>query len=199
MLKKTFLIFAILTFITSISLQNHVFLEMEQEREMMPESLRECPFNYTVRTGDTLMVIAHKFNSTIEELTRINNLEDPNVIKIGDKLTIPCTLGREDSSRRNMTIGAVGAEREEEPEHRNITETTREEEETKCPFTYSVKENDTIESIAQEFNLKPEDLISHNNLTLPATISQGMSLNIPCPSEERTLPMSETSRNETSS
>ena len=43
---------------------------------------------YLVEAGDTLAMIAKKFNCTIEELQRWNKIEDANKIDIGQKLII---------------------------------------------------------------------------------------------------------------
>ena len=44
---------------------------------------------YIVRQGDTLWKIAKKFNSTVEEIARMNGIEDTNKIDVGEKLYIP--------------------------------------------------------------------------------------------------------------
>ena len=44
---------------------------------------------YIVRQGDTLWKIAKKFNSTVEEISRMNGIEDTNKIDVGEKLYIP--------------------------------------------------------------------------------------------------------------
>ena len=44
---------------------------------------------YIVRSGDTLWQIAKKFNSTVEEIARMNGIEDANKIDVGKKLYIP--------------------------------------------------------------------------------------------------------------
>lgn len=44
---------------------------------------------YVVQTDDTLWKIAKKYNTTVENLAKINNIEDPNSINIGQKLIIP--------------------------------------------------------------------------------------------------------------
>lgn len=44
---------------------------------------------YVVQHGDTLWKIAKKYGTTIDDLIKINNVEDFDAIKIGDKLIIP--------------------------------------------------------------------------------------------------------------
>ena len=46
---------------------------------------------YTVKKGDSLYSIAQKFNTTVENIKRANNLAS-NLLSIGQKLKIPSTL-----------------------------------------------------------------------------------------------------------
>jgi hypothetical protein len=43
---------------------------------------------YTVKAGDTLTSIAERFNTTVERLQRLNDIEDPSVIEPGQVLLI---------------------------------------------------------------------------------------------------------------
>jgi LysM repeat protein len=44
---------------------------------------------YTVRSGDTLSGIAARHNTTWQELARTNNIQNPNLIRPGQQLTLP--------------------------------------------------------------------------------------------------------------
>ena len=44
---------------------------------------------YTVESGDTLSAIAQRFDTTVEAIVEINDLEDPDTLAIGDELIIP--------------------------------------------------------------------------------------------------------------
>jgi LysM repeat protein len=56
-----------------------------------------CPIIYDVQRGDTLYKLAQKFGTTIEELARLNKIEDINYIEAGAQLKIPCPSGQEDN------------------------------------------------------------------------------------------------------
>lgn len=43
---------------------------------------------YTVKAGDTLSSIAQKYNTTYQELARKNNIANPNIIYVGQKIII---------------------------------------------------------------------------------------------------------------
>ena len=44
---------------------------------------------YIVKKGDSLWKIAKKYGSTIEDIAKVNEIEDENIIDIGQKLFIP--------------------------------------------------------------------------------------------------------------
>lgn len=44
---------------------------------------------YTVQSGDTLSEISQKFNTTVETLAQKNNINNVNVISVGQQLDIP--------------------------------------------------------------------------------------------------------------
>ncbi|MBO4815604.1 MAG: DUF3794 domain-containing protein [Clostridia bacterium] len=44
---------------------------------------------YFVKSGDTLWKIAKKFKTTVNEIARVNNIEDTNKIQVGQQLYIP--------------------------------------------------------------------------------------------------------------
>ena len=51
-----------------------------------------CPsgsFPYTVRPGDTLYMLAKRFETSVDRLAELNSIADINVLNIGDTLCIP--------------------------------------------------------------------------------------------------------------
>ena len=49
---------------------------------------------YVVKSGDTLSTIASKYNTTYQALAKYNNISNPNVIYVGQKIKIPGTQGQ---------------------------------------------------------------------------------------------------------
>jgi LysM repeat protein len=47
---------------------------------------------YVVQSGDSLAGIASKFNSTLDDIVKLNNLADANSIQVGQQLKIPVNL-----------------------------------------------------------------------------------------------------------
>lgn len=61
-------------------------LPSDQKKEEKPAVA--TPDFYIVSKGDTLTAIAKKFNTTVNELVKLNNIANPNVIRVGQKLIV---------------------------------------------------------------------------------------------------------------
>lgn len=59
-----------------------------EEPSPTPEPEAE-PETYVVQSGDTLSSIAERFDTTIEAIVEANDLDDPDLILVGDELVIP--------------------------------------------------------------------------------------------------------------
>ena len=81
-------------FTNSYKLENINIIDTIEEKEddvVNPYSM----IIYFVKPGDTLWKIAKKFRSTVDDIARINNIEDPNRISVGMQLFIPkCSICR---------------------------------------------------------------------------------------------------------
>lgn len=63
-------------------------VDADNLEEEIPEKKASLTI-YVVQNGDTLWKISKRYSSTIEDLVKLNEIEDPDNIKIGDKLLIP--------------------------------------------------------------------------------------------------------------
>lgn len=97
---------------------------------------------YIVKRGDTLYSIARNFNTTVDEIKRLNNLSS-NTLTIGDELIIPSN----NESGVNYN-------------------------------TYIVKRGDTLYSIARSYGVSVNSIKELNNL-INNTLSIGQQLLIP--------------------
>jgi LysM repeat protein len=59
---------------------------------LLPTDVRGVKIEYFVKTGDTLAIIASRFNSTVDAIITENKIEDANKINVGDKLVIPVNI-----------------------------------------------------------------------------------------------------------
>ena len=58
---------------------------------------------YIVRAGDSLYAIARRFGTTVEELTRLNQIADPSRLVIGQSLIVSPAPPRTCGSRSRST------------------------------------------------------------------------------------------------
>jgi polysaccharide deacetylase family sporulation protein PdaB len=106
------------------------------------------PVTYTVRSGDTLYSIARRYNTTVAQLASLNNISNPNLIRVGQVLTIPGSSGGSTSPPPSSSV------------------------------TYTVRSGDTLSSIARRYNTTVARLASVNNLSNPNLIRVGQVLTI---------------------
>lgn len=111
---------------------------------------------YVVQAGDTLGKIAIRYGTTVAELLRLNQLSNPNVIAIGQKLIVPAGSGA-GSGTGGTTKPATGSQGR----------------------TYIVQKGDTLLSIARRYGLTVKQLQSANNISNPDRIYPGQTLTIP--------------------
>lgn len=150
----------------------------------LPGSNQEGDY-YTVKFGDTLYSIANKYNTSVNELKRLNNLNSNN-LTIGQKLQIPKNEIQEDYITYTVKLGdtlySIAKNYNITPndiiEYNNLPTTVLTVNQTLKipttqvnPNTYVVKSGDTLYSIAQSFNttvtnIKDLNNLYNNNLTI---------------------------------
>ena len=91
---------------------------------------------YKINEGDTLSQIAARFNSTVDELAKKNKINNPDLIIAGHSITIP------DGQTIEVKPTATEAKAD----------------------VYHVQAGDTLNKIAQQFNISVEKLRSLNHL-----------------------------------
>ena len=145
---------------------------------------------YTVKSGDTLYGIASKYNTTVDELKSLNNLES-NTLSIGQTLKIPSGTTSNNTSTYTVVKGDTlygiankyNTTVDELKSLNNLTSNTLSIGEVlKVPssgnVTYTVKSGDTLYSIAREFGTTISAITDLNNLET-TVLSVGQKLLLP--------------------
>ena len=113
---------------------------------------------YIVKSGDTLSGIAGKFNTTYTQLAQLNHISNPNVIHVGQVLTLHQTTAQNTTNHQ------------ESQQNKQVT--------TSANGTYTVKSGDTLSQIAARFNTTTSALASTNHISNPNLIEVGQQLRI---------------------
>jgi len=72
-----------------------------------PEPTPPKTITYTVKKGDTLSSIAYRFNTTVAKLIALNNIPNPNIIYVGQVLTISTNATVIYTVQRGDTLYAI--------------------------------------------------------------------------------------------
>ncbi len=139
---------------------------------------------YIVKKGDSLYSIANKYNTTVDELKRINNLTS-NILSIGQVLKLPSdkasnvekeentisyTVQKGDSlysiaRKYNTTIDRIKDLNNLTTKLLSIGQVLLIPTDTNLETTYTVQKGDSLYSIAKKYNTTVNRLKQLNNLT----------------------------------
>ncbi len=117
---------------------------------------------YVVKTGDSLSKIASAHGVNSRELAELNQISDPNKVRIGQKLILP------DHSKPSQS----------QPAEKSSAKAVAKES-SASGNTYVVKAGDALSKIAVLHGVKSKDLMAANNITDANKIRVGQKLVIP--------------------
>ena len=112
--------------------------------------------SYIVSRGDSLSVIAERYDTSVSELVAINQLRNRNSIRIGQTLLLP----QSDGSVPTLVVNTDGPQ--------SMPATGR----------YEVRRGDSVSLIADRYRISAESVIALNNLNNRGTIFPGQILQL---------------------
>lgn len=154
---------------------------------------------YQVKKGDTLSQLAVKFNTTTQEIKRMNGLKDSDDIRKGEILEIsspdvpiPTVLLKEHLVKRGETLDdlskkyGVSVSAIVSANNLSSAHVLKVGQHLLIPTSsdvtmqdYTVKEGDTLSELAQRFQTDPLEIKKTNDLTNADRLQTGQRLNIP--------------------
>lgn len=131
---------------------------------------------YIVQSGDSLYTIAQKYNTTVNQLKKMNGLRKGRLIRVGLKLAVPggsksdeAPKSSVDSGRKNKSIDRQVA---------NIAQSQKKNASNR-PLIHVVKRGENLAFIARRYEVSPKDIQDLNRLRNPSSIAVGEKLEIP--------------------
>ena len=162
----------------TLLLPAHASVSPAPEREQPAPEPAVDGATYVVQPGDSLSRIASRHGVSVSALASANNISDPDRISVGDELVIP---GADDEPApspqpqpqepqpQQPDPGAALAPAPADPEFADEHE----------PFPYEVRAGDTVESVARDFAVLKDDVLTLNNMTGDESLRPGQTLMIP--------------------
>ena len=106
--------------------------------------------NYVVKSGDTLSEIALRYGTTVNEIARLNGIQNVNLIFPGQVLEI---ITNSNTGQNNNT-GNSSSQR----------------------ITYTIKRGDTLWGISRKYGVSIQNIVSWNNIKNPNLIYAGNTI-----------------------
>lgn len=116
------------------------------------QQLHQDTHNYTVKSGDTLSAIASRYGMTINALSTLNGISNPNLIYPGQVLRVADSGQGSNVSQKDTTATTTS--------------------------TYTVRYGDTLSAIASRYGTSTSTLASINGISNPNWIYPGQVLKL---------------------
>lgn len=71
--------------------------------------MAEKYIEYTIQSGDTLWDLSQKYNTTVDALVKLNNIENPDLIYAGATLKIPVEVAEEEAEKTAAAVEKLKA------------------------------------------------------------------------------------------
>lgn len=132
--------------------------EFEYRVQNAPKNNFKVSFSYQVKSGDNLSTIAHKHQTNVKEIKRLNNLNN-NLLKIGQVLKLP---------------GGVAMTAQEQQFFSSLNKNKQ----RRRYKIYKVRSGDSLWSIARKFKISTRKLASWNKLSTKKVLRIGQKLKV---------------------
>lgn len=141
----------------------HTLLLPATDRDLRVVTAEE---EYVVQSGDSLSAIAKRFDVTLGDLMSANRMSNPNLVSVGERLTIPGRAITGDGPLTRVGPARTGY------------------------YFYTVQSGDTLSELARSFDITKLALLKYNNLPNEETVYAGMEMRVPfgAPEIPRRLP-----------
>ncbi|MBI5490395.1 MAG: LysM peptidoglycan-binding domain-containing protein [Deltaproteobacteria bacterium] len=137
---------------------------------------------HEVASGETLTEIASRYGVDVDELQRVNDIDDPDRIRVGQELRIPAGGGERSSGRDGERSSGRAAERSSGDD-----DDEREARVTRAGVVLYVAEGQTLSDIAASYDVSVSRVLRANDLEDANALRVGQRLLIPGATEVATV------------
>ena len=135
----------------------------------------------TVVAGDTLYLLGKKYNMTVEELALTNNLSEPYLLSVGQKLRVRVPSEHVISEIPKLPEQKVEPKPESKTTEKPVakTDVSRKTTTRVEVDTITIEPGDTLYSLSRKYSVPVNDLAVMNNLVAPFALYAGQQLKVP--------------------
>lgn len=126
---------------------------------------------HIVNKGETLWLIARKYNLSVELILATNDIANSELISIGQEMKIP---SHKNAVAETKIVNQAVIDKKNDNINNNISQPENAE-----PIVYTVKAGDNLWNISRKYGVSVEVIVSVNNLKEKNLLSLGQKLEIP--------------------
>lgn len=127
-----------------------------------------------VARGDTLYSLARKNNITVAEFAKINNLQEPYTLSVGQKLTT------KRAAQKQEIPNFISVDKVEEIKQTAVKENAKTNNTVRVDLQeITVVSGDTLYSLSRKYEIPVNDLAVMNKMSAPFTLSVGQKIKVP--------------------
>lgn len=131
---------------------------------------------YIVQSGDSLFTIAKRYNTTVSELQKINNIERGRTLKVGVKLKLPGDNSVEDGTEENKNTANPETSRRNKAVTKKVA--VRKPAAKKI-VKHTVRRGENLHTIANKYNVDVNSIKKKNKIKNGSKLFVGARLVIP--------------------
>lgn len=155
-------------YLSSIASNSQAGDKTDKQKEQAPSPKNDAQQKiaseqYIIKSGDTLFSIARLFNTKVSVLLKLNNRKIDDSLVAGHKILVPVNQTIREGAKE------VGASEEKE----------KPEASAPAAKIYTVKQGDTLFSLAQKHSLSVDELRSLNNMKNSDILLSGQKIKLP--------------------
>ena len=150
----------------------------------IPKYNIEMPDEITVVRGDTLYLLSKKYGVSLDELATVNNLSEPYLLRVGQKLRLHAEPVAETKEPPKVTEQKIEPKKQEVKQDPKPEQKSKSDESHKTTTRVDVNEiqvapGDTLYSLSRKYSIPVNDLAVMNNLNAPFALYAGQKLKVP--------------------
>ena len=161
-------------FSATTQLQRGQTIKLPVAKEQVARNLNNQTIKYKVQSGDSLTALANKYDLSISDLAKANNLSVTSNLLVGQVITIPGSSGSASSSSSTSSNTSSSSSSSSKSSSSSTSSSK-----VNYTGTYKVKAGDGLINLAREYGVSTADLAAANDISTTAGLFVGQTLKVP--------------------